>query len=63
MQKMAEQMFNRFLHDATQNLRRCSSEANSTKRVDAIKELFEITTSDKNVKKYKTEHHVKGYQK
>ena len=63
MQKMAEQMFNRFLHDATQNLRRCSSEANSTKRVDAIKELFDITTSDKNVKKYKTEHHVKGYQK
>jgi len=63
MQKMAEQMFNRFLHDATQNLRKCSSELNSTKRVDAIKELFDITVDDKNAKKYKREHHVKGYQK
>jgi glutamyl-tRNA reductase len=63
MQKMAEQMFNRFLHDATQNLRRCSSESNSTKRVDAIKDIFAITVDDKNVKQYKTEHHVKGYEK
>ncbi|MCK5854075.1 MAG: glutamyl-tRNA reductase, partial [Sulfurovaceae bacterium] len=63
MQKMAEQMFNRFLHDATQNLRQCSSNLNSTKRVDAIKELFKITIDDKNAKKYKSEHHVKGYQK
>jgi len=62
MHKMAEQMFNRFLHDATQNLRRCSSEINSTKRVDAIKELFDIVTDDRNVKKYKSEHHVKGYK-
>ncbi len=61
MEKMAEQMFNRFLHDATQNLRQCSSEMGSTKRVDAIKEIFNITTSEKNVKKYKREHHVKGY--
>ncbi|SFV52092.1 Glutamyl-tRNA reductase [hydrothermal vent metagenome] len=63
MQKMAEQMFNRFLHDATQNLRQCSSESSSTKRVDAIKNIFEITVDDKNIKKYKNEHHVKGYEK
>ncbi len=63
MKKMAEQMFNRFLHDATNNLRKCSSELNSTKRVDAIKELFDIRVDDKNAKKYKSEHHSKGYQK
>ncbi len=63
MQKMAEQMFNRFLHDATYNLRQCSAELNSTKRVDAIKEIFKITTDGVNLKKYKKEHHVKGYQK
>jgi glutamyl-tRNA reductase len=61
MEKMAEQMFNRFLHDATQRLRQCSSESGSTKRVDAIKELFDIVTNEKNAKKYKDGHHVKGY--
>ena len=62
LEKMAEQMFNRFLHDATQNLRQCSSESNSTKRVDAIKYIFKITTDDANASKYKKEHHVKGYK-
>ena len=62
MEKMAEQMFKRFLHDATQNLRQCSSESNSIKRVDSIKEIFKITTDDTNVSKYKKEHHVKGYK-
>ncbi len=62
MEKMAEQMFNRFLHDATQNLRQCSSESNSIKRVDAIKDIFKITTDDVNASKYKKEHHVKGYE-
>ncbi len=62
MEKMAEQMFNRFLHDATQNLRQCSSESNSIKRVDAIKDIFKITTDDANASKYKKEHHVKGYE-
>ncbi len=62
IEKMAEQMFNRFLHDATQNLRQCSSESNSTKRVEAIKDIFKITTDDANASKYKKEHHVKGYE-
>ncbi len=61
MRKMAEQMFNRFLHNATLNLRECSTESSSTKRVDAIKEIFEIETKDKNMKKYKKEHHKKSY--
>jgi len=63
MQKMAEQMFNRFLHDATQNLRQCSADINAGKRIDAVKEIFEISINDKDAKKYKNEHHVKGYQK
>ena len=62
MEKMAEQMFNRFLHDATQNLRQCSSESSSTKRVDAIKDIFEINTENVDLAKYKKEHHVKGYK-
>ncbi len=62
IQKMAEQMFNRFLHDATQNLRQCSSEIGSTKRVDSIKEIFKIVIDDRDAKKYKKEHHVKGYK-
>ena len=62
MEKMAEQMFNRFLHDATQNLRQCSADIDANKRIDAVKEIFEISTDDKNAKKYKNEHHVKGYQ-
>ena len=62
IEKMAEQMFNRFLHDATQNLRQCSSESNSTKRVDAIKDIFKISTDNVDLSKYKKEHHVKGYE-
>jgi glutamyl-tRNA reductase len=62
MQKMAEQMFNRFLHDATQNLRQCSADIDAGKRIDAVKDIFGIATDDKNATKYKNEHHVKGYQ-
>ncbi len=61
MEKMAQQMFNRFLHNATRNLRYCSSEINSGKRVEAIKEIFDIEIDEKDAKKYKKEHH-KGYQ-
>jgi glutamyl-tRNA reductase len=62
IEKMAEQMFKRFLHDATQNLRQCSSESNSTKRIDAIKDIFKITTDNVDPLKYKKEHYVKGYE-
>ncbi|HHD82325.1 MAG TPA: glutamyl-tRNA reductase [Campylobacterales bacterium] len=38
--KMAEQMFNRFLHDATQNLRTCSKQTGGSNTVEAISEIF-----------------------
>jgi len=44
MQKMAEQMFNRFLHNPTQNIRDCSSDSSSDKRVEVIKKIFDIKT-------------------
>jgi hypothetical protein len=44
-------MFNKFLHKATKNLRNSSSEIDSSKRVETIKEIFEIETSKKNRKK------------
>jgi len=59
MKKMSEQMFNHFLHDATQNLRQCSADIHAGKRIDAVKEIFEIVTDDRNAKKYKTEEKVK----
>ena len=63
MKKMAEQMFNRFLHDATQNLRQSSAQTNGANKVDAIREIFNIDTNDINVRQYKeNEHHVKGYE-
>jgi len=61
MEKMAEQMFNRFLHDATQNLRQCSADISAGKRIEVVKEIFDIATNDRNAKKYKNEHHAKGY--
>jgi len=44
MQKMAEQMFNRFLHNPTQNIRDYSSDSSSDKRVEVIKKIFDIKT-------------------
>ncbi len=61
MEKMAEQIFNRFLHNATQNLREYSSKSTSSKRVEAIQEIFNIKIDEKDIKKYKKEHHKKGY--
>jgi glutamyl-tRNA reductase len=51
MRKMTERMFNKFLHKATKNIRYCSSEIDSSKRVETIKEIFEIETNKKNTKK------------
>jgi glutamyl-tRNA reductase len=44
MRKMAEQMFNRFLHDPTQNLRRSSTDKNNANCIEAIKQMFDINT-------------------
>ena len=62
MKKMAEQMFNRFLHDPTQRLRKSSAEKSGLNKVEAIKEIFNISTENIDFKQYKEEHHKKGYE-
>jgi len=61
MRKMAQQMFNRFLHQPTKNLRHSSTQKESANCIDAIKQMFSIDTDDVDPKQYKTEHHTKGY--
>ncbi len=61
MRKMAKQMFNRFLHDPTQNLRRSSTDKKNSNCIEAVKKMFEIDTEAIDAKKYKNDHHTKGY--
>jgi len=62
MRKMSEQMFKRFLHDATQKLRQSSSDTDVSNKVGAITKIFGIETDDVNSRDYKeSEPNVKGY--
>ena len=61
MRKMAEQMFNRFLHDPTQNLRASSTEKKNANCIEAVKKMFNIDTEHVDLKQYKNDHHSKGY--
>ncbi len=61
MKKMAEQMFNRFLHDPTQNLRGSSTEKKNANCIEAVKKMFNINTENIDLKQYKQDHHTKGY--
>ena len=61
MRKMAEQMFKRFLHDPTQNLRRSSTQKKNANCIEAVKRMFNIDTEHIDFKQYKTDHHTKGY--
>jgi glutamyl-tRNA reductase len=61
MRKMAEQMFKRFLHDPTQNLRHSSTEKENANCIEAIKKMFNIDTENIDPKQYKNDHHTKGY--
>jgi len=61
MRKMAEQMFKRFLHDPTQNLRHSSTEKKNANCIEAVKRMFNIDTEDIDMKQYKADHHTKGY--
>ena len=61
MRKMAAQMFNRFLHDPTQNLRRTSTAKENANCIESFKEMFEIDTDSIDAKQYKKDHHTKGY--
>ena len=61
MRKMAEQMFKRFLHDPTQNLRHSSAQKKNANCIEAVKKMFNIDTEDIDFKQYKNDHHTKGY--
>jgi glutamyl-tRNA reductase len=61
MRKMAEQMFKRFLHEPTQNLRHSSTEKENANCIEAIKRMFNIDTENIDLKQYKNDHHTKGY--
>ncbi len=61
MRKMAEQMFNRFLHTPTVRMRESSREKNGVTGIDALKNIFDIDMANVNFKQYKKEHHKKGY--
>jgi len=61
MRKMAQQMFNRFLHDPTQNLRKSSTEKKNANCIEAVKKMFNIDTEHVDLKQYKNDHHTKGY--
>ena len=62
MRKMAEQMFNRFLHDPTQNLRHSSAEKKNANCVEALKKMFNIEIDRCDLAVYKDDHHTKGYE-
>ncbi|RRS31591.1 MAG: glutamyl-tRNA reductase [Epsilonproteobacteria bacterium (ex Lamellibrachia satsuma)] len=61
MRRMATQMFNRFLHDPTQNLRHSSAEQKNANCIEAVKKMFNIDTENINFQQYKNDHHTKGY--
>ncbi len=61
MRKMAQQMFNRFLHDPTQNLRKSSTEKKNANCIEAVKKMFNIDTEHVDAIQYKNDHHTKGY--
>ena len=61
MRKMAEQMFNRFLHLPTRQMRLSSMQKEGVCSIDAIKNIFSVDTENINFKKYKKEQNAKGY--
>ena len=62
MRKMAEQMFKRFLHDPTQNLRKSSTQKKNANCIESVKRMFNIDTENIDFKQYKSDHHTKGYE-
>ncbi len=61
MRKMAEQMFKRFLHHPTQNLRNSSKETKNENTIEAVKQMFNIDTDNIDFKQYKNDQYTKGY--
>ena len=61
MKKMAEQMFNHFLHKPTVRMRQSSREKEGAGGIDALKNIFAVDTENIDTKLYKQDHH-KGYR-
>jgi len=61
IEKMALQMFNRFLHQPTVKMRKSSREKEGVGAIDALKHIFDIDTENIDFKQYKEDHH-KGYE-
>jgi glutamyl-tRNA reductase len=61
MRKMAQQMFNRFLHDMTQNMRHISAEKSNINCIDAVRKMFNIEIDRCSLGIYQDDHHAKGY--
>ncbi len=61
MRKMANQMFNSFLHKPTVKMRKSSREKEGASGIDALKNIFNVNTENIDTKLYKQDHH-KGYR-
>jgi glutamyl-tRNA reductase len=61
MRKMAEQMFKRFLHEPTKNLRASSKERKNENTIESVKHMFNIDTENIDFKQYKNDQYTKGY--
>ena len=61
MRKMAEQMFKRFLHEPTKNLRTSSKEIKNENCIESVKQMFNIDTENIDFKQYKNDQYTKGY--
>ncbi len=64
LKRMITQVFDKFLHEPTKNLRSISKESEGTIVIDSLKKVFGISTEDVDPKKYKkiadaTAHHHK----
>jgi glutamyl-tRNA reductase len=53
MKRVITQVFDKFLHQPTRNLRAISKTAEGAAVIDALKQIFEISTDDVDPKKYK----------
>lgn len=60
MRKMALQMFNRFLHEPTQNLRDSSTQNENANSIESITKMFNIDTKNIDLKQYKNMNQPKG---
>jgi len=61
IQKLAKQMFNRYLHKPTVRMRQNSREKKGAGDIDSLKKIFNVDTENINYKQYKKDHH-KGYR-